>query len=184
MRFIALVAGVFLTLLGQLDAAPSEVILIRHAEKPKTGNCLSKQGFQRAAALVPFFTLPPANSGFMTPVAIYAQCSSKNHQSTRPVQTVSPLATTLGIELITQYTFAEYPDMVKEIMANKAYDGETVLVCWSHEKLADIATAFGVKNPPSWGSVYDRIWVISFSGNTVSNFQNLPQQLMFGDSST
>lgn len=173
-----------LALTSSLAATPAQVIMIRHAEKPDSGNGLSKKGFQRAAALVPFFTLQPANFPLQRPVAIFAMCTSKNHQTTRPVQTVSSLATALGVELITAYTYGSYPQMVKDINSNSAYDGKTILICWAHDNMQKIAAEFGVKNAPVFPTVYDRIWLINFTGDKVSSFQDLPQQLMFGDSTT
>lgn len=38
-----------------LHAAPAQIIIIRHAEKPPEGNQLSIKGMERAAALIPFF---------------------------------------------------------------------------------------------------------------------------------
>lgn len=169
----------------KLLAMPSQVILIRHAEKPDSGNGLSKKGFQRAAGLVPFFTVMPLNPAFRQPMAIFAQSPSTNHQSTRPVQTVSPLANALGIELIALYTQSHYADMVKEIKTNPAYDNQTVMICWSHQFLGDIAKAFGVSPAPTYPSgIFDRLWVIDFSDSTVASFQDLPQQLLCGDSAS
>lgn len=184
MRLAVVMLLAVFAIISRLEATPGQVLLLRHAEKPSSGNTLSKAGFERAAALVPFFTLPPANAAFNAPVAIYAQCSSKNHKSTRPVQTVSPLAAALGIELCTQYTYASYKKMVDDINANSALDGQTILICWAHQKLQNIAAYFGVQNAPPFPNVYDRVWVIDFTDGKVSSFQNLPQQLMYGDSAT
>ena len=167
-----------------LFATPAQVILIRHAEKPDKGVSLSKQGFERAAAFVPFFTLPPANSAFQLPVAIYAMVTSKNHSSTRCVQTVGPLASALGIPLIAQYTWGDYKAMVDAINQDSDYEGKTVMICWEHKGLGDIAAYFGVKPTPVYGSVYDRLWVIDFDDGNFSSFQDLPQQLMYGDTTT
>jgi hypothetical protein len=176
---------IFCSLNIALSAKPSQVILIRHAEKPPTGDGLSSKGFERSIALVPFFTQRPSNSPFGLPVAAYAQASSKNHSSTRPIQTAGPLSTTLGIELITTYTFANIQPMVDEINKNPAYDNQPVLICWSHQKMGDIAGAFGVSPKPTYPhGVYDRLWLITFDSKGNANFQDLPQQLLFGDSAT
>jgi hypothetical protein len=41
----------------------------------------------------------------------------------------------------------------------------------------------GVSKPPAWpGSIFDRVWVISYSGGTAS-LANDAQMLLYGDSS-
>jgi hypothetical protein len=52
-----------------VSAAPAEIIMIRHGEKPPSGNELNDQGWQRANALAGFFTSEPAVLTFGTPVA-------------------------------------------------------------------------------------------------------------------
>ena len=49
-----------------------QVIVIRHGEKPDSGNGLNSQGFARAQALVDFLLNNPAVTKFGTPAAIYA----------------------------------------------------------------------------------------------------------------
>ena len=71
-------------------SAPTQVIIIRHAEKPPTGDDLNAKGRMRAAALVPYFLEAPEVLEFKTPVAIYAQKSTDSHKSRRPVDTVWP----------------------------------------------------------------------------------------------
>ena len=158
-----------------------QVIIIRHAEKPATGDDLNEKGRQRAAALVPYFQESPEVLEYKTPVAIYAQKSTESHKSRRPVDTIKGLAKTLNQELI-QYRRDDALVMVKDIMAKPQYEGKMVLICWSHTGIPDMAKAFGVKNPPEWpATVYDRNWVITFDkGN--ATFKSVPQKLMYGDS--
>jgi hypothetical protein len=162
-------------------SAPTQVIIIRHAEKPSKGDDLNAKGRMRAAALVPYFLEAPEVLEFKTPVAIYAQKSTEDHKSRRPVDTVKGLAQALKMDLI-QYPRSDAMVMVKDIMAKSEYEGRMVLICWSHTGIPDMAKAFGVKEVPEWkGEVYDRNWVITFDKGNV-NFKNVPQKLMFGDS--
>ena len=73
----------------QAMAQPAQVIIIRHAEKPTSGNELSLRGEERAAALVPFFLGADELLEFKTPVAIYAQAQKKETSSIRSIETVS-----------------------------------------------------------------------------------------------
>jgi hypothetical protein len=171
-----------------LMAQPDKVLIIRHAEKPDQGHCLSGKGWQRAAALVPFFLgelsdeCGKPQGGFARPVAIYAQKPTENNKSRRPFQTVQGLADALKLE-INGREHDNVAEMVKEIKASATYKGQTVLICWEHHGNEDIAREFGVENPPKWhGSSFDRVWSITFEGDKVK-LNDIPQQLLYGDSS-
>jgi hypothetical protein len=171
-----------------LSAQPAQVMIIRHAEKPEHGHCLSVNGWERAGALVPFFlgTLGTSDcgtpeAGFGKPVAIFAQRPSKENGSLRPMQTVQALALALKLDLVT-FVHDDYEKMAHEILTNSTYRGKNVLICWEHHAIPDVAVALGVKNPPKWkSSVFDRLWVITFK-NEKARLRSLPQQLMYGDS--
>jgi hypothetical protein len=167
------------------EAGPAQVILIRHAEKPPEGDELSLKGQERAAALVPYFLGTPELLEYKAPVAIYAQGPKKEGSSRRPVETVRPLADALKLQVIDRFTHDDFPQMVAEIVADPKYEGRSVLICWEHKVIPDIARAFGAKDAPdTWhGHVFDRTWVITFKPSGKAAFKNLPQKLMYGDSS-
>lgn len=157
-----------------LVAMPSQVILVRHAEKPAQGDSLSPQGFTRAEALVTYFSQPTMPFQLQQPLAVYAQSSGKGHSSTRPVQTIAPLASYWQVPLYTTYTAEQCHKLVDEISKN--YTSGLVVVCWSHDNLQDIATKFGVANAPDWpGSAFDWVWVLNFTGDTLNSFQQFLQ---------
>lgn len=163
-------------------SGPAQVIIIRHAEKPPEGHELSLKGRQRAAALVPYFLETPDVLEYKTPAAIYAQKSGEGHRSKRPVQTVKDLAGALRLEVI-QFAHDDHAKMVREITANKDYEGKMVLICWEHKAIPDLAREFGVTNPPSFpGSAFDRTWIITFRPGKGPRLRDRPQQLMYGDS--
>jgi hypothetical protein len=163
---------------------PAQVILIRHAEKPPEGHDLSLKGRERAAALAPFFLGAPEVLTYKTPAAIYAQAVTKEDRSRRPIETVTPLAKALMLDLITRYGHSDYPQMAKDVLANPDYKGKMVLICWEHKVIPDMAKAFGVKDAPAkWhGETFDRLWVITFNADGTTTFRDLPQRLLFGDS--
>jgi hypothetical protein len=165
-------------------AQPAEIIIIRHADKPLDGNHLSLRGRERAAALVPYFLETPELLEFKTPVAIYAQAAKKNTSSMRSIETVKPLADALKLPIIETYLRDDYRKMLTEIMASKEYEGHTVLICWEHNVIIEIAKELGAENvPASWpGSTYDRTWVISLKPGQNPRFKDLPQKIMYGDS--
>lgn len=164
-------------------AQPAQVIIIRHAEKPPTGNELSITGNERSFALVPFFMYNSKMLEHGSPVAIYAQKPGNGHPSVRPMETCTPIAGALGLKL-QLFTNDHYPEMVKEILHKKRYQNKTVLICWAHGTIPDIANELGVQPKPAWpGKAFDRIWLINFGPDgKVASFQDLPQQLLFGDS--
>jgi hypothetical protein len=164
------------------DGRPAQVILIRHAEKPEQGDDLSLKGRERAAALVPYFLETPAVLEHQTPAAIYAQGPSEKHRSKRAVESVNGLARALKLQ-VKEYHRGDYAKMVEEIMANPNYEGKTVLICWEHNLIPEIAAAFGVTAPPKWpGKAFDRTWIITYKDGRPA-FRDLPQKLMYGDSS-
>lgn len=187
------VAVAFCLLASQAaQAAPSQVILIRHGEKPSDGDeprmqgalptgkdDLSLKGWERAYALAPYFL------GMLkeAPVAIYAQKPGQEHRkSRRPVQTVQQIAGHFKLEVNQRFQHDDGADMAKEILSNPSYDGKVVLICWEHHVIPDIAKALGVKDPPAFPEVFDRTWVIAFE-NGKAELRDLPQMLMRGDSS-
>jgi hypothetical protein len=163
------------------SATPAQVILIRHAEKPAKGQDLSQKGKERAAALVAYFQGRPEVLQYKTPVAIYAQKSTKRNRSTRPVDTVSPLAKKLKLTLI-EYAHEDFARMVKDITSRSEYAGKMVLICWEHKAIRDLAREFGVKDVPKFPSAFDRTWIISFAKDGTATLRDLPQKLMFRDS--
>ncbi len=167
-------------------AQPAQILLIRHAEKPKdkARTELSLKGYERAAALVPFFLKNPAYLENGPPVAIYAQTAAHETSSIRPIETVTPLAAELGQKVITTYHRDDYERMVKDILSNPKYEGKTILISWGHRVIGKMAHAFGATNAPSkWPSVFDRVWRISYKPNGTITFEDLPQKLLYKDSS-
>jgi hypothetical protein len=165
-------------------AQPAEIVIIRHAEKPPDGNHLSLAGRERAAALVPYFLETPELLEFKPPVAIYAQAPKKDTSSMRSVETVKPLAEALKLPINETYFRDDYRRMLAEIIARKDYEGRTVLICWEHKVILDIAKELGVENAPNkWpAGTYDRTWVINFRPGQKPQLRDLPQRLMYGDS--
>jgi len=171
-----------------LVALPAQVLIIRHGNKltVNPGEHLSLLGRERAAALTPYLMETKELLTYGSPVAIYAKGVSTGDPSLRPIETVSELAEKLKLPLIKNYTVETFQKMVEEIKNNPTYSGKMVLICWDHYHIPGIAEAFGVTNAPKqWSNeVFDRVWMINFNKEGVESFQNLPQRLMYGDSST
>jgi hypothetical protein len=168
-----------------LLAMPSQIILMRHAEKTSEGTHLSLKGRQRAAALLPTFLGSPPLLHYGPPVAIYVMKSGKKEPSFRWAQTMMSLADELNMPLHNEYNRNETEALVKEIKEMEEYEGKMVLICWSHGELPLLAAQFGAKKAPKkWPrEVFDRFWILTFEENGEVTFKDLPQKLLYGDSS-
>lgn len=145
---------------------PAQIILIRHADKPSDPDNphLSQAGVKRAERLVSFITTDPAMTRFGFPVAVFATQTTKHDNGQRTQETVAPLARALKLPVQTPYLGEDYPALAKLILADPAYSGKTVLICWNHEEIPQLAAALGVTpEPPKWKeSVFDQVYVISY----------------------
>jgi len=166
-------------------AAPAQVIIIRHGEKPSQGNELNKQGWQRARALVDVFKNNAQFNSYGPAVAIYAQKPKDSQGSVRSIQTVTPLAQSLGLAVDSFFLRTQQVQLANDILHDHRYDGRMVVICWEHKAIPGIVEAFGYLDGPSeWDGddVYDRAWVLNFSGDQVVSFADLPEQALPGDS--
>jgi len=149
---------------------PAHIILIRHAEKPANPQNphLSRAGVRRAQQLVSFITTDPAITRFGLPAAVFATRTTKDDNGQRTQETVAPLARALTLLVQTPYLGKDYAQLAKLILSDPAYAGKTVLICWNHEEIPQLVAALGVTpEPPKWkGSVFDRVYVISYQDGT------------------
>lgn len=166
-------------------ARPAQIILLRHAEKPPDDADvhLSERGFERAQALVPFLT---TNAVFRTnglPAALFAPKFTRRGHSRRPYETLEPLASHLKLPIQTPYGTEDYRPLARRLLADPACDGKTVVVCWVHDCLPELARELGATlKAKRWKDrVYDRVWLLTLQGEHVS-LTSLPQRLLPGDS--
>lgn len=179
-----------LLLAGTAYAEPAQVILIRHAEKQPGEPVLSAKGYKRAALLKDFFLKEAAVTHYGAPAAIYAAAPKNEDSSIRSIQTVTPLAKALGLDIDDSYTRGQTGKLVREIMETPAYDGRMVLVCWQHDNLVKIAYGLAEYNnsprvniPLVWDdATFDRVWILDLKNGRVTAFKDIPQRLLPGDS--
>ncbi len=167
----------------EVAATPAQVLLIRHGEKPPTGEHLTVKGKERAAALAPYFMETDAWLQYGTAVAIYATKIDADDKSYRTQETITPLSLALKVPIKADYIMTEYALAAHEILNEPKYDGKMVLVCWEHKNIHLFAKALGVTtDTPKWqGDVFDQVWSVSFSPNETPNLAIVQQALMFGD---
>jgi hypothetical protein len=176
---------------------PREILLIRHAEKPKKpGDAhLSAQGKQRAELLIGLFTASPKRRDpFPKPDFIFATHDTDN--SSRPRETVAPLAAKLGLPLNTDFRHKEGKTGIQglsdRLLTRKKYAGKTVLVCWHHGQMRDLALALLARAPNAKAVLkavpkkfpddrFDLVWQITFDKGGNATFTVRPQRLLPGD---
>ena len=177
-------ASLLLTV-GQLGAQPAQIILLRHAEKPtdEAEVSLSPRGRERAQALVallgrrsPYTTSAPV-------AALYATRVTKHDRSQRTGQTLAPSSQDLDLPVNTAFGSGEFASLASSILRNPSYRGRTVIICWAHGEIVQLAEALGVRpKPPPWkDKVFDRLWVITVTSSGAT-LREVPQRLLPGDS--
>jgi hypothetical protein len=148
------------------QSSPAQIILIRHAEKPVDPEDphLSPAGVRRANELVAFITTDPAMRKLGPPVAVFATQTTKHDDGQRTQETVAPLARALKLSVQTPFLGKDYAALAKRILTNPAFAEKTVLICWNHEVIPQLARALGVRpTPPKWkGSVFDEVYLIAY----------------------
>lgn len=150
--------SIFITLLSIIALANAKlVMIIRHGEKISDDYTdLSPRGKARADCLINVFG---SNGTYVSPQKIYAQSPSEKKLSTRPRDTVVPLAQSLGLQLDLTYESGKTKKLTGDILSS---NDEIVLISWSNDKIPKIAESLGVVNPPEWNNnVFDEIWMIS-----------------------
>jgi hypothetical protein len=170
-------------------------MLIRAAEKPSHSGSpngvtaegdydrysLTVNGWIRAGALVGLFAPsreePP--EGLRRPDTVYASAYEEGH-SKRPVQTVTPLAARLGLEVVRRYTAGDEGHLAKELTSRPG----AAVVSWNHEAIHKIVEHLGdiTPLPPAlWpADRYDVVWTFTRKG-TGWTFAQVPQMLLPGD---
>lgn len=148
------------------QAGPARIILIRHGEKPADPHNphLSPAGVRRAQDLVTFVTRDPAITGPGVPVAIFATQTTRDDDGQRTQETVAPLARALHLQVQTPYHGSEFARLARAILSDRAVAGKTILICWNHEEIPQLAAALGVQpEPRKWkDGNFDQVDIITY----------------------
>lgn len=145
--------------------APNKILVMRHAEKPddKDDPNLSAAGYKRAQELVGW--VPDALG---TPAFIFASAQSKH--SNRAIETVTPLARSLGLAIDSSYADAHYADLAKYILDKPKYDGSIILICWHHgeapQLLHHLKAPKGSYADPWPPAVFNVVYGVDYSSGT------------------
>ena len=146
--FVGLVAAVLATVgvcatiptEGKLEARGADdikarIYLIRHGEKIDDDHVgLSERGKQRAQCVKNFFSTDEHKVDY-----IIAQDYKSNGKRIRPYETVKPLADKLGLT-VDHHCDKKDEDCVYDTIKEQSKKGKrSILVCWEHKRLSDIA---------------------------------------------
>lgn len=162
---------------------PAEILLIRHAEKPKHGNELSERGWERARALPSLFETRPELLEYGLPAALYGMAPDHAGGSVRSIQTLKFVSERLGLPVHTEFTADDIVKLKDTVRADTNLNGKLIVICWNHDGIPALAEAFGMEGVGKWpGTVFDRAWKITFDAAGAAVMQDLPQSLLPGDS--
>lgn len=119
--------------------ANATVLVIRHAEKPKSGSGLTPEGLARAEKYAQYFH-PFVYGGTTVKIdALYAGADSA--ESIRPRLTLEPLSRATGLPLNTEFPTND-PEQLAQALADRPH-GEHVLIAWRHKKIPVLLKALG-----------------------------------------
>jgi len=165
-------------------AQPAQIILLRHAEKPDDAAALnlSPRGEERARALIALLGRGSPFTSNAPVAALYATRVTKREHSRRTGETLAPLSKSLGLPVNTLFDSDNYSLLTTSVLNNPVYRGKTVIVCWTHHDIAQLAGALGVRpQPVPWkDKTFDRLWIISFRESR-AELRDAPQRLLKGD---
>ena len=180
-------------------AKSTKIMIIRHAEKPPASGepfgitaegvqdveSLTTQGWQRAGALASLFAPargPLQDAELATPNFLFASASKSGGGSKRPLETITPLASKLGLTPTTHKK-----DALDKVTSEAMSCGGIALISWQHEDIpaiANIIVGNDTTVPQMWpGARFDLVWVFDLSTSSGSySFTQVAQRLLAGDS--
>lgn len=164
-------------------AAPREIIIIRHADKldqTESGPTLSAQGIMRSIKFAFYFMEKFGEPDFI--VAADDQKENGKEIAIRSIQTVAPLANIMQMRypehdfpIIHPYPSDSYQQLADHLLNDEKYDDKLVLICWSHQRIAKLATALGVTHSiPAWPrNDYDTVYILDY--DAAGNFKKFAE---------
>lgn len=137
-----------------------KVVIIRHGEKPESGDNLSCRGLNRALQLPDVLY---QKFGLPDHTYVPSLKCGKVTDHARMFQTVAPFAIKYDLTVNSEFDEKAYQKVADHV---KQKEG-TVLMVWEHSAIQSIAAALGVEDPPAWqGDDFDSIWIIDFESGT------------------
>ncbi len=176
-------------------------MLMRHAEKPdkdaapygvtrkgeRSKESLQVRGWERAGALVTLFAPPngQVNTSLATPQFLFVSKPLRRKGSRRPIETITPLAEKLAIEINSNFLRSDLDSLLAEVFSSSG----VVMICWQREYIPEIALKILDDRkiaPEDWPEDrFDMIWVFDLDRSSGRyEFKQVPQNLLMADSET
>lgn len=152
---------------------PAKLLIMRHAEKTgkRRDPNLSEAGQQRADQLVDYIP-----KQFGRPDFLFAATSSK--RSSRPYETLEPLANRLGLEIDETFDDEDFEALV-EGLAKPAYARKFGVIAWRHSDIPSLLASLGAPNgsyPAEWDdTVYNVIFEVTFSNGAAPKVREITE---------
>lgn len=142
---------------GQVPANQDlRVLIIRHGEKPKTGENLTCQGENRARQLPATLSRKFGKIDYIYVPTVVSQGGKTQHA--RMFQTATPVAIRNGLDINSEFSGKEFDLVAQSVLEKKG----TVLLVWNHTSIAKLAQSLGVSAPDWKDADFDGILVIRY----------------------
>ncbi|MGQ3892466.1 histidine phosphatase family protein [Legionella sp. CNM-4043-24] len=187
---------------GQSLATPSEIIVVRHGDKPlepaakwadvsHPSLSLNAKGTVRSVVMARYIL-----SKFGKPDYVFATAAANDRHeelSVRNIQTAGPLTTMLaednpeGYKMYFPYTATEYARLSKDLLSDSRYDNKKIVIVWNHHHIPALLNALGIKDKiPVWPqNNFDTVYVLDYAKNgQLSSWKRLDNQYPVSDKVT
>jgi len=148
---------------AESEVDPSlKIVVIRHAEKPLTGENLNCQGENRARHIPAML-----EKKFGRIERIYVPSLASRDGKTlhsRMFQTATPTAIRFGLEINSQFTSAEPDKVAQSLRLQKG----TILVIWNHSAIPRLMNSLGFTIQAWKDADFDSILVIDFRSGSAN----------------
>ncbi len=156
------------------------ILVIRHAEKPPSGDGLTDAGRARAEAYAKYFH--PFNDGSESFNVDSLYATSDTTKSARPKLTLTPLSVATRVPIDTRFGNYDIDFLVHSLRTEP--HGKHILIAWHHGKMPDLMEALGVNRGSvlpngKWpDNVFDWVIEIKYDKNgKVAKAQRFQEQL-------
>ncbi|MEO8739125.1 MAG: histidine phosphatase family protein [Casimicrobiaceae bacterium] len=153
---------------------PMTILLLRHGEEPKDANSLdlSATGRERAAKLASFIP-----KRFAIPDFIFS--AAPTDASVRSYLTVRPLADSIRGRVDGSYKAREFGLLASKLLADPAFVGKLIVICWTHSELPALAGALNVRSgdfPEKWDEkVFNLVFQLTYKGRSRPKVKKVPE---------
>jgi hypothetical protein len=142
---------------AEIDADPAlKVLILRHGEKPASGENLTCQGENRALRIPGTLYKKFGKIDYIYVPTVVSRGGKTLHS--RMFQTATPIAIRNGLDINSQYSGTDADLVAQSVLGKKG----TVLLVWNHSAIAKLAQSLGATAPTWKDEDFDSILVISY----------------------